>query len=186
MGMHATSGRGTTRSGRRWATAVAGLGLLLAGAGCSAANPAVVAYVGSAEITQRQVDEAVAAVQTTVSGEQRVSTPAVVNVMIHGELAAQIATEKKIAITDATREAAVKATNLAPLLAVPEAKPLVYDYADQAIVAQRLGPEGYLGEVGKRQVKLNPRYGVLDPQRKLIVEGGSGSLSTPAPAAPTP
>jgi hypothetical protein len=155
-------------------------------AGCGQANPSVVAYVGGTEISQRQLDAAVIGIQETVPDGQQVSAEAVVNVMIQGELSAQIAAERKIAISDADRNALVRTTNLAPLLDFPEAKLVAYDFADQNIVSSQLGAEAYLAELAKREVTLNPRYGVLDPQQKIILEGQSGSLSTPAPGAPVP
>ena len=59
---------------------------------------------------------------------------------------------------------------------------MIYDVADSQLVAERLGPEAYLAEIERRQVTLNPRYGVLDPAQKTIVTGQSGSLSQPADA----
>jgi len=149
--------------------------------GCSQASPGVVAYVGESEITQQELESAVAAVSSTAEEGQTVSTEAVVNAMIQGEAAAQIARERNITITDADRDTFLKKTNLAPLLDVPGAKPVAYDVADQAIVAEELGAEPFLAELEKRQVKLNPRYGVLDPKQKTIVSDQSGSLSEPAP-----
>lgn len=168
---------------RRAAAALSTVAVLLS-AGCSNAAPGVVAYVGDTEISERQVDTAVAAVSTTVQEGQTVSTEAVVNAMIQGELSAQIARDKKIVITDGQRDTFLKTTNLAPLLSVPGAKEVAYDVADQQIVSSKLGAKAYLAEVEKRPVKLNPRYGVLDPKQKTIVENQSGSLSTPAAAAP--
>ncbi|MET1007240.1 MAG: hypothetical protein ABWX96_16955 [Propionibacteriaceae bacterium] len=168
---------------RRAAVAGAVAATLLA-AGCSNAAPGVVAYVGDAEITQTQLETAVAAVSTTVEQGQTVSSEAVINAMIQGELAEQIAVEKKITITDAQRDTFLKTTNLAPLLNVPDAKPIAYDVADQQIVAQSLGAAPFLAEIEKRQVKLNPRFGVLDLKQKTILEGQSGSLSEPGEPAP--
>lgn len=168
---------------RRAAAALA-LSAALLSTGCSNAAPGVVAYVGNAEISQRQVDSAVAAVSSTVEQGQTVSSEAVINAMIHGELASQIARDKQITITDGQRDAFLKTTNLAPLLNVAGAKPVAYDVADQQIVSKKLGAAPYLAEVTKRKVKLNPRYGVLDPKQKTIVENQSGSLSSPAVQAP--
>ena len=80
----------------------------------------------------------------------------------------------------------LKGSNLEPLLAVPAAKPVAYDVADQEIVAQKIGGDAYLKRVGEQQVTLNPRYGVLDPQQKLIVTDQSGSLAKPVAPAPSP
>jgi hypothetical protein len=170
---------------RRAVLAVA-LSATLGAAGCASSAPGVVAYVGDQQITQKQVQTAVAAVSSTVEAGQTVSTEAVVNAMIHGELASQIAAEKKITITDAQRDAFLKTSNLATLLTVPDAKPIAYDVADEQLVAKQLGAAPFLAEIEKRTVKLNPRYGVLDPKQKTIVEGQSGSLSQPDPAAATP
>jgi hypothetical protein len=157
----------------------------LLSAGCAQASPAVVAYVGDAEITQKQVEAAVAAVSSTAEAGQTVSSEAVVNAMIQGELSAQIARDQRITFTDTDRDRFLKTTNLAPLLNVSAAKPIVYDVADQALVAEKVGAAGYLAEIEKREVTLNPRYGVLDPKQKTIVTDQSGSLSQPA-TPPTP
>lgn len=169
---------------RRVAVAAAAL-LGLALAGCGNASPGVVAYVGDEAISQSAVESAVAGVSSTLEEGQTVSAEAVVNAMIHGALSEQIAARENIAITDADRDAVLQASELAPLVAVPAAKPVAYDVADQQIVAQQVGPEAYLQQVQELPVKLNPRYGVLDPGQKLIVTGQSGSLSRPA-AGETP
>jgi hypothetical protein len=172
----------TGRPLRRAAVTVALSATLFAGAGCSDAAPGVVAYVGDAKITQKEVDAAVTAVGTTEQEGQTESTEADINAMIYGELAQQIADDKKIELTDAARDAFLKTSNLAPLLNVAAAKPVAYDVADQQIIAKRLGAKAFLAEVDKRRVKLNPRFGVLDPKQKTIVTDQSGSLSEPGPA----
>jgi hypothetical protein len=154
-------------------------------AGCANASPGVVAYVGDARITPKQVDSAVAAVSSTAQEGQTVSKEAVINAMIQGELSAQIAAEQHITITDADRDAFIKTTNLAPLLNVTGAKPILYDVADQSLVAKKVGAAAYLSEIEKRKVTLNPRYGVLDPKQKTIVTDQSSSLSEPG-AVQTP
>ena len=154
--------------------------------GCSQASPSVVAYVDGTRITEQQLDDAVAAVGGTVEEGQQVSPQAVTNALIHGVIAERIAAQDGIAITDPQRDALLKGSNLEPLLAVPAAKPVAYDIADQEIVAQKVGSEAYLKRVSEQQVTLNPRYGVLDPQQKLIASDQSGSLAKPVPPAPTP
>src|SRR5215212_9923515 len=62
---------------------------------------------------------------------------------------------------------------------------VVNDIADEQIVASRLGQQ-YLTEIGKINVTLNPRLGVLDPQQKTIIENQSSSLASSAPAGSTP
>ena len=173
----------TRQAGR---AGIAGLVLVaLTISGCANAEPGVVAYVDEARITQRQVDDAVNAISGTLEEGQRVSTQAVVNAMIHGELAEQVAARQNIVISDSDRDEVLQGSNLAPLLPVEAARPVLDDVADQQIVASRLG-EQYFTEIGKIKVTLNPRLGVLDPQQKTIIENQSSSLASPAPAGPTP
>lgn len=155
-------------------------------AGCSNASPSVVAYVGDTQISQRQLEQAVDGLSTTLQEGQTVSSEAVVNAMIQGEIAAQIAAEQDIALTDADRDAVLAQSELAPLAAVPAAREVVYDVADSQIVAQRLGADAFLAAIAERDVTLNPRYGVLDPEQKIVVSGQTGSLSEPAEPAPAP
>ncbi len=173
------------RVGRRGlATAVALVALLVAG-GCGY-SPGVVAYVGDARITQSELDRGVRGVQQTLGEGQQVAVGAVVNVLIQGRVAEQIARERGITVTDTDRDQVLKSSNLAPLLAVPDAKPVAFDAATQQIVAQRIGAEAYLKALAATTVTLNPRFGTLEPQQKTILDGSSGSLSQPANPQPTP
>jgi hypothetical protein len=155
-------------------------------AGCSNASPSVVAYVGDDRITQRQLQQAVDGLSGTLAEGQTVSTEAVVNAMIQGAIAEQIAAERNIELTDAGRDAVLAQSELAPLTQVPEAREVVYDVADFQIVAQELGEEAVLAEIAKSDVTLNPRYGVLDPEQKIVVTGRTGSLSEPVEPPPAP
>lgn len=163
-------------------TVLAGLTLTA----CGHADPGVAAYVGDQEVSQGQVDQAVKGLSSIVNAGQSVSVEAVVNALIQGELAQQIAADQRIEITAADRDKVLKGSNLAGLVNQPDAQPVVFDVADQAIVAQKLGNAAYLEQVKKRSVVLNPRYGVLDPTQKTIVADQSGSLSVPAPNASAP
>jgi len=162
--------------------ALATLGL----AGCANASPSVAAYVDGTQITQKQLDEAVAGVQQTVEQGQQVSPQAVLDALVHGAIADHIASSNNIVVTDADRDAALRGSNLEPLLPIPAAKAVAYDVADQQLVAQQVGSQPYLDQVAKQQVTVNPRYGVLDPQQKLIITDRSGSLAEPASPSPTP
>jgi hypothetical protein len=68
--------------------------IALALAGCSNASPSVVAYVGDSELTQTEVEQAIAGIRATLGEGQVVSSEAVLNAMIEGELAAQIAADR--------------------------------------------------------------------------------------------
>lgn len=158
---------------------------VLAASGCARAEPGVVAYVGNRSISQQRLDDAVAGA-TEALGGQPINTQAIVNVLIHGELSDLLAADHKIDLTDTARNTLIKGSNLAPLLNVPKAIPLAYDIADEQIVAKQLG-QSYLTEIAKVPVKLNPRFGVLDPADQTVVSDQSGSLAkalpTPEPAA---
>ena len=168
------------------AAALAGvLAITLFAAGCAKADPSVVAYVDDSEITQQQVDDAVEGVSSILQEGQQVSQAAVVNAMIHGVIAEQLAAANKITITDGERDALIKNSNLAGLLNVPKGRPIAYDVADQQIVSGKLGSEAYLAAVAKEPVTLNPRFGVLDPNQKTIINDKSASLAKPV-ATPTP
>ena len=174
------------RAWHRLAAALLGVAVVLAVAGCANAQPGVVAYVAETRITEQELDRAVAGVSSTLEQGQQVSREAVVNVMIHGALARRIAADRKISVTDAERQNLINSSELANLLAVSDARPIAFDVADQQIVAQKVGAEAYLNAVRDLPVTLNPRFGVLDPTRKLIREGQSGSLAKPVIPAPTP
>jgi hypothetical protein len=175
---------GFTHWPRRVGLGAAVVGLLVTAA-CTRAEPGVVAYVGDDRITEQQVDEAVGGISSTLEEGQTVSTEAVVNAMIHGELADQVAAKEQLVITDADRVAILKDSNLAPLLDVAAAKPVLFDVADAQIVTKKLGTR-YLTEIAKINVTLNPRYGVLDQSQKTIVSDESGSLAKPASPSATP
>ena len=152
----------------------------VAATGCAGFRGGNVAYVGDQIITQSQLDTALGGVQETLQEGQQVSTDAVVNVMIHGAIANQIAAANKIAVTDAERDKVLAESNLAPLLNVAAAKPIAYDAATQQIVATKMGSAKYLEAVTSVPVQLNPRFGVLNTTEKTIIEGLSSSLSVPA------
>lgn len=164
------------------AAGLAALVVLLA-SGCVGGSPSTVAYVGDGRITQPQLDAALLGVQQTLEQGQQVSTEAVVNVLIAGQVAEQIATQHGIVITDAERDKLLGSSNLAPLLQVPAAKQVAYDVADQQIVAKAVGSETYVKDMQALNVELNPRFGVLDPATKTVLEGQSSSLSLPASAS---
>ena len=178
----------TMRAWRRISGGLLSAAAVVALAGCANAEPSVVAYVGDARITQVQFDQAVTGVSSTLQEGQQVSRDAVVNAMIHGLLAEQIAADRNVTVTDAQRDEFLQTTDLAVLLSDPDARSLAYDVADQQLVSNEVGAEAYVAAVRDSSVTLNPRFGVLDPEQKLITSvEQTGSLSRPAPlATPNP
>ena len=173
------------RGAARTAALVGVVVVMLSAAGCARLDPSAAAYVGSTKISQQQVDDAVDGVSEILEEGQSVSRAAVVNALIHGAIAEQVAAANKITITDGERDTLIKNSNLASLLNVPKAQPLAYDVADQQIVAEKIGNTAYLAAVAEQPVTLNPRFGVLDPKQKTIIADQSASLAEPAPT-PTP
>jgi SurA N-terminal domain len=170
----------TPRSVRALVAAALAAVVVLLASGCVGGSPSTVAYVGDDRVTQTQLDVALSGVQQTLEQGQQVSAEAVVNVLIAGRIAEQIAAQNGITISDAQRDELLADSNLAPLLEVPEAKQIAYDVADQQLVAAAIGSEAYVKEMQAVAVELNPRFGVLDPASQAIVEGQSSSLSLPA------
>lgn len=169
----------TPRSVRALVAAALAAVVVLLASGCIGGSPSTAAYVGDDRITQTQLDVALDGVQQTLEQGQQVSAAAVLNVMIAGQIAEQIAERSDITVTDAQRDELLAGSNLAPLLEVPAARQIAYDAADQQIVSQAVGTEAYLKDLQATYVDLNPRFGVLDPASKTIVEGQSSSLSLP-------
>lgn len=187
MGIERMRAQGS-KAARRIGGGLVSAAAVVALAGCANAEPGVVAYVGDDRITEGQFDRTMTGVTSTLQEGQQVSRDAVVNAMIHGVLADQIADSKHIRVTDAQRDAFLRSTDLAVLLADPDARALAYDLADQQLVSEKVGAEAYLAAVREQPVTLNPRFGVLDPAAQLITSAEqSGSLSRPAPlATPNP
>jgi hypothetical protein len=175
------------RRWRRARAAVLGCVVLvtLLVAGCAKQDPSVVAYVGNSKITQQQVDDAVEGVSSILQEGQSVSRPAIVNAMIHGVIAENVAAANKITIKDGDRDVLIKNSDLAGLLNVPKGRPIAYDVADQQLVSDKLGSEAYLAAIAQQPVTLNPRFGVLEPNQKTIITDRSASLAKPMPS-PTP
>jgi hypothetical protein len=170
----------TSRTWRRLCGGVLAAAVLALG-GCANAEPGVVAYVRGDRITERQLDQTVGGLANTLQEGQRVNRDAVVNAMIQGAIAAQIATDRNIRVTDAERNELLRTSELAGLLDEPDAKALAYDFADTNLVAKAVGAQAYLDAVKATPVTLNPRFGVLNPEDKTITSvEQTGSLSTPA------
>ena len=155
--------------------------VVLLASGCAVeGSPSTVAYVGDQRITQSQLDSAVSAVQSALGTDQQVSPQSVVNVQIQGLAANEIAAQHDISITDAQRDSLLSSTDLKALLADPTARQVAYAIADTQLVSHAVGSAAYLRDLQATDVVLNPRYGVLDPATKTIIDGQSSSLSLPA------
>lgn len=154
--------------------AMAGAILIVLGAvGCSQ-QPGVVAYVGDAQVTQSELREAVDAFQQIrPAGQPPVAKAALVNGLIYGELASQIARDNKITITNADRHQLLNPD----ILAQRDLLPIVYNFIDPQIVATTMGTEKFKAEVSKREVRVNPRFGTWDPEGQSLMDGSSASLS---------
>jgi preprotein translocase subunit SecF len=136
----------------------------------------VVATVGGTRISQSQFN-------TAVSGAAQVSqlTPdQVLSVLIQGEVAAQVARQHNITITDADRD---KQLNPA-VLQIPDAHDLAYDLADVQIVSGAVGQQTFTKALTSTHIAVNPRFGTWAPKQSFAVVPGSGSLSQVAANRP--
>lgn len=135
--------------------------------GCASGD--TVATVGSTQISRNQFN-------TAVSGAARVSqlTPdQVLSVLIQGEVAAQVAQQKGIQITNAARDKQLNPD----VLKVPGAHDLAYDLADIQIVSRSIGQQAFGRALATTKVSVNPRFGTWDPKQSFAVVPGTGSLS---------
>ena len=105
------------RHGRIPAAIAAAAMAMSALAGCAGAEPGVVAYVGGAEITDRQLTDAVEGIESTLEPGQQILQDRVVNTLIVGEISTRLAADNKIKITDTERETLLKGSQLEPFLA---------------------------------------------------------------------
>jgi len=147
---------------------------------CSQNSPGVAAYVGEAEISDRQVNEAVDSVNAAIGEEGVVARQDVLTAMVLGEVSQQIAARKNIAISEAERTAQTNPV----LLSNPAAREVAFDVADSTIVQEKLGSQAFLAEIKATPVTVNPRYGVWNPETRgeSILEAEAGSLSRPGAA----
>jgi hypothetical protein len=172
----------------RAALAAATCAATLALAGCAGGAPGAAAEVGGERITESQVTSAYDGVQQAFGAESQVSKQAVIDALIRGVICDEIATRRSITITDSQRDAKLKGdASGEKLLAVPAAKGVAYDLADEQILAEQLGTQVYTQQLAAAKVTVNPRYGTwatVDGQTGLAAQ--PGSLSSPATPSPTP
>lgn len=143
--------------------------------GCAETGQTV-ATVGSTRITRDQFT-------TTLSGAKEVSqlTPdQVLSVMIQGEVAAQVAQQRDINISDADRDKQLNPD----VLKVADARELAYDLADIQIVSSTIGQNAFSKALSSARVTVNPRFGTWNPKQSLAIVPGSGSLSEVAQNRP--
>ncbi len=159
----------------------------LALTGCAGGAPGVVAEVDGERITEIQLTDAYDGVKQAFGTQAQVDKQAVIDALVRGVICDDLAGQRSITITDAERDAKLKGdASGAKLLAVPAAKGVAYDLADEQILAEKLGPEVYTQQLAAAKVTVNPRYGTwttVNGQTGLAAQ--PGSLSSPV-ATPTP
>lgn len=162
----------------RTMAAVAASALVLAGC---AESPTVAATVDGVTVSERTVQQAADAVQAAFGAPAGEARTFAVNRVIQGVLAEKMAADNGITIS-ASERADVLDTQpqLGMLAKQPGGQDLAEDWIDISIVAQALGQEKLVAELGKHKVEVNPRYGSWDVQTGATA--GTGSLS--AEAAP--
>lgn len=157
---------------------VAALSVLLF-SGC-AHGPSVAATVDGVVISERSVQQATDALVAAYGAEPAEARLFALNRSVQGHLAGLIAADNGIALTEADRaKVYAMQPQLADLAARPHGKAIADDLIDLTVVAESLGEDKLVAELGKHAVTVNPRYGTWDPKVGAAV--GSGSLSVEAP-----
>lgn len=156
--------RAKAKAGIVMAVCVSALGL----GGC-ANNPNTAAEVGSARITGSEVDSAHTALnEAGQRAAQASQTPVasfpkavVLNILMRGEAAKQVAQQRGITVDQAKLDAEFNKFADAPdIAAFPEAKNLVLDSLTADQVSQQMGAEAFDKALQQIKVSTNPRYGV--------------------------
>ncbi len=140
--------------------------------GCST-SPTTAATVDGTTITRAQLDQSYSGANQVLGDSNQLSKAEVLTVMIQGVVAQDVAQRVGYTITDGDRDAKLSAA----ALAVPTARPFVYDVADTNLVAARVGEASLTGSIKAADVVVNPRYGTWQPNTSVSVTAGNGSLS---------
>lgn len=140
--------------------------------GCSS-SPTTAATVNGTTITRDQVEQAYAGASQVLGDANQLSKAEVLTVMIQSVVAEDVAQRIGYTITNGDRDAKLSAA----ALAVPQARPFVYDVADTNLVAARVGTASLTNSIKAADVRINPRYGSWQPSTSVAVVAGTGSLS---------
>lgn len=144
------------------------------------------ATVGDARITDNEVSDASALVAQVVGTEpNQINQGAILQALVRGELADELAARNAITLTNTERDAALAEVTdeaILGLAATPDGKEVAYDLVDFALVAQKLGENGLVNGVKNIKVDVNPRYGTWSAA-DFAVSPSLGSLSVPGPEA---
>lgn len=160
------------------------LAAVIATAGCANSAPDVAAYVGATSISDSRLHDVTVAADAALGAQGQISKSGVLNGLVLGEIADQVAAQRGVRISDSERDALASPSNLGPLLGDERAKELAYGLADAELVRMRIGDEAFFQAIEQAQVRINPRYGTWQPegyqQNAPAVGAGSESLSVPS------
>jgi hypothetical protein len=174
--------------GRRFAGLVVALVAVVATAGCAGSSPDVAAYVGQSSISDSHLHRVTVAADTALGYQGQTGTAGVLNGLVLGEIADQVARDRGLRISDSERDALVSPSNLGPLLRNDEARELAYGLATAELVRMRIGDQAFVAAITSAPVRVNPRYGTWQPdayaQGGSMVGAGSESLSVPRAQQP--
>lgn len=166
---------GTVRDARRViAGAVLAAAVVLGGC---AQSPSNVAVVDGTPISAERYETAVAAMRQV---DPQVRPDVVLTVLVQGEIAARVADEQGITITEGDRRRATPTE----LTGRPELAAIAGDVADVRFVAGTVGEEQLVQRLAAADVQVNPRFGRWDGQQLLRVVPSDGSLAQPAEDRP--
>lgn len=155
---------------------------VLALSGC-AQGPSDAAVVGGVSIPESDIELANADFAAMSAADPASTRITVVNSMVLGEVARQLAATNQVPLTDAGRARVLKAAPPAftTLAEKPGGKALVDALVSYAVVNGQLGEKKMVEGCSRVPVSVNPRYGEWAAEACSLT-GASGSLSTPAAA----
>ncbi|MEA4943472.1 MAG: hypothetical protein VB080_03445 [Propionicimonas sp.] len=153
--------------------------------GCSGNSPRVAAEVNGVVIPEATVD-AISQGLAAGNGEPEAAGTwrrTAASILISNEIARQVGAKTGASVSaDDVTQAVESSDQLKQLAATPELAAFIHDFANTQLLASQLGKDAFMAAAADFTVVVNPRYGEFDPTT-LQLGNGTGSLSSPAPAA---
>lgn len=169
--------------GQRWIAGLVAIAAVIATAGCANGSPDVAAYVGPSSISDSRLHQITVAADEAIGANGQLRKFEVLNGLVLGEIAGQVAEQRNIRISDSERDALAGPSDIGSLLGNADAKELAYGLTDAELVRMRIGDEAFVQALHDATVRINPRYGAWQPdgyEQNLPAVGVlSESLSVP-------
>lgn len=145
--------------------------------GCTSGNPDLAATVKGVDIRETTLDKVSASVATLLQADPRQYRVLILEALIQGQVAQQVATQAGVEITDADLQGVFgTSSELSSFYADPDAREVAVAVAQRELVASKLGSAEFTALAQQVPVVLNPRYGTWSATTNSML-GNTGSLS---------